>query len=70
VCLPMAARRVIPNPCPAHAAGVAAQQICRHARFINEDVLTRVAERQRLAPPASGGGDIRAPLFVGVYGFF
>ena len=68
--LPVTARRVIPNARPTRTAGVAAQQIRGHARFIDEDVLSRIANRQRPAPLASGRRDIRAPLFVGVYGFF
>ena len=68
--LPMTARRVIPNPGPAGTAGVAASQISGHARFVDEDVRSRVVKRQRLSPPPSGGGDVRSTLFVGVYGFF
>ncbi len=68
--LPVAAWRVIPNARPTRTAGVAAQQIRGHARFIDEDVLSRIADRQRPAPLASGRRDIRAPLFVGVYRFF
>jgi hypothetical protein len=64
----MAARRVIPNARPAQAARVAAQQVGGDAGFINDDVLSRVVERQRLAPPPPGDRDIRATLFVGVYG--
>jgi len=52
------------------ASGVATQQIRRDARFIDEDVLRRIVERQRVCPLAPCGGDIRATLFVGVYGFF
>ena len=68
--LPMAARRVIANAGPAQAAGVATKQIRGHARFVDEDVLARIAERQRGAPLPSRRGDIRPTLFVGVYGFF
>lgn len=67
---PVAARRVIPDARAAKTPGVAAQQIRGHARFINEDVLARIAEGQRLAPLPPAGCDIRATLFVGVYGFF
>jgi hypothetical protein len=61
---------VIPNARPAKAAGIAAQQIGGHARFVHKDVLARLMERLRLAPLPAIGGDIRSPLFVGVYGFF
>ena len=68
--LPVATRRVIANARAAQAAGVAADEIRGHARFVDEDILARVAEWQRLMPPAPGGRDIRPTLFVGVYGFF
>jgi hypothetical protein len=61
---------VISDARAAQAAGVPAQEIRGHARFVDEDVLSRIVERQRLTPPAPGGRDIRATLFVGVYGFF
>ena len=41
----MAARCVIANARPAKAAGIAAQEISRDARFVDEDVLPRVAQR-------------------------
>ena len=68
--LPVAARRVIPNARPAKASGVAAQQIGGHARFVDEDVLSRLTKRLGLAPLTASGRDIRSTLFVGVYGFF
>jgi hypothetical protein len=68
--LPVAARRVIGDARPARAARIAPQQIRRHAGLIDEDVLARLVEGQRLGPPAAGGRDIRPTLFVGVYGFF
>jgi hypothetical protein len=68
--LPVTAGRVIRDARPAKTAGVAAQQIRGHPGFIDEDVLARVVERQRLAPPTPRRGDIRATLFVGVYGLF
>ena len=68
--LPVAARRVIAQ---AHAAGtppVAAQEIRRDARFVDEDVGARVVQRLGVLPPAAGGGDVRPSLLVGVYRFF
>jgi len=68
--LPVAARRVIGDPGPAQAAGVAAEEIRGHARFVDADVPRRVVERERLSPLAPGGRDVGTPLFVGVYRFF
>jgi hypothetical protein len=68
--LPMPARRVIAEAHAAGAAAIAAQQIGRHARFIDEDVGPRVVERLRGVPLATGRRDVRPALFVGVYGFF
>jgi hypothetical protein len=68
--LPVAARCVIANARPPRTARVATQQVCRHTRFIDEDVLARIVERERLVPLAPGGRDIRPTLLVGVYGFF
>jgi hypothetical protein len=66
----MAAGRVIRNAHPARTSGVATQQIRGDAGFIDEDVLAGIVERQRDPPLTAGGGDVRATLFVGVYGFF
>lgn len=68
--LPMAARRVVAQPQSPKAPPVAAQQVGRDARFIDEDVLAGIVERQPVLPPAPRGRNIRAPLFVGVYRFF
>ena len=68
--LPVAARRVIRDAGAARAARVATEQIRRDARFIHEDVLTSIVERQRLTPLPPGGCDVRSTLFVGVYRFF
>ena len=68
--LPVAARRVIAQ---AHATGtapVAAQEIRRDARFIDEDVAARVVQGLGVLPPAASGGDVRPSLLVGVYRFF
>jgi hypothetical protein len=61
---------VIRDAIAPRAARVAPQQIRCHARFIDEDVLRRIVERQRARPLAPFGGDIRTTLFVGVYGCF
>jgi len=68
--LPMAARRVIAQPDAAETATIAAQQIGGDAAFIDEDILPGVAQRQPVAPAAPLSGDVRSPLFVGVYRFF
>lgn len=70
VCLPVPARRVIPEACAARTAAIATQEVGRDARFINEDVGARVVQRLRGVPLAPGGRDVRPALFVGVYGFF
>jgi hypothetical protein len=68
--LPMAARRVIAETHAARTAAIAAQQIGRYPRFIDEDERASVVQRLRGVPPATGGRDVRSALFVGVYGFF
>lgn len=68
--LPMAARCVIPQPQAARAAAVAAQQIGGDARLVEKDIAARIVQGQRVLPPATRGGNIRATLFVGVYRFF
>ena len=68
--LPVSAGRVIAEPQAAWAAAVAPQQIGRHAGFVEKDEMPGIAERLRLLPVAAGRGDVRATLFVGVYGFF
>jgi hypothetical protein len=68
--LPVAAGRVIRDARAAWTARVAAQQIRGDTGFIDKDVLAGIAERQRRPPLPTGGGDVRSPLFVGVYGFF
>lgn len=69
VCLPMAAGRVVVQPDAARAAAVAAQQVGRHAAFIEKHILAYVAQWLPGLPLPPGGGDIRPALFVGVYGF-
>jgi hypothetical protein len=57
----------------AGAAGtpaVAAQQVGGDAAFVEKHILTRVVKREPVTPVAPLGRHVRAPLFVGVYGFF
>ena len=68
--LPVAAGRVVAEPGAAGTSPVAAQQIGRHAAFVEEDVLAHVAQRLPRAPLAARRRDIRPTLLVGVYGFF
>ena len=68
--LPVAAGRVIVKPLPAWTAAVAAQEIRRHATFIQEHILAHVADRQPVIPPATLRDHVRPALLVGVYGFF
>jgi hypothetical protein len=66
----MTARCVIRDPVPPWATRVATQEIGGDARFVDEHVLGRIVQRPGIPPLASRGGDIRATLFIGVYGFF
>ena len=66
----MPARRVITQPLAARATTVPTEQVGRHATFIKEDVLARIAEREPRMPSVPGRHHVRPPLFVGVYGFF
>jgi hypothetical protein len=68
--LPVAARREIASTGPARAARIAPQQVGRHARLVDEDVLPRIVQRQPRLPAAPRRRDISAPLLVGVYRFF
>jgi hypothetical protein len=68
--LPMATRRVVMEPGATRTPAIATQQIGRHPALIEEDVLAGVTQRQPRAPPPAVRGDVRAPLLVGVYGFF
>jgi hypothetical protein len=61
---------VIAQPHAAETAPIPAQQIGRHAAFIDEHVSRGVAQRQPVAPAAPLSRDVRPSLFVGVYGFF
>jgi hypothetical protein len=66
----VSAGRVIAEPQATWAAAVAPQQIGRDARFVEKDEVPGIAQRLRILPVAAGRGDVRAALFVGVYGFF
>ena len=68
--LPVTEGRVIPHAEPAGAAAITAQEIGRHAGFVEEDVLPSVTYRQPVLPPSACRRDVRASLFVGVYRFF
>lgn len=68
--LPVAARRVIVEARAAGTAAIPPQQIGGDAALIQKDVLPDIAQRLPVAPLATGRGDIRAPLFVGVQSFF
>jgi hypothetical protein len=62
--------RVITEAEPAGTPAIAAQQIGRDARLIDEDVAPRVVQTQGVLPLAPDRGDISASLFVGEYRFF
>jgi hypothetical protein len=68
--LPVPARRVIADPQATGTARVAAKQIGGDPRFVDEDVVARVAQRQPVLPASPRRRDISAALFVGVYRFF
>jgi hypothetical protein len=70
VCLPVAVRRVIAQAHASRTPTVAAQEIRRDARFIDEDVGARIVQWLRVLPLATRRGHVRASLFVGVYRFF
>jgi hypothetical protein len=68
--LPVPTRRVVAQPQASRAPAVAPEQIGGDARFVDEDVATRIVEPLGVLPVPAAGGDVRPPLFVGVYGFF
>ncbi len=68
--LPVAARRVVMQPCAAGAAPVAAQQVGGDPRFVDEDIGPRIVQGLGVPPASTGGDDVRPALFVGVYRFF
>jgi hypothetical protein len=68
--LPVPARGVVAEAHAARTPAIPAQQICGDPGFVDDDVAARIVERLRVLPPPPGGGDISAPLFVGVYRFF
>jgi hypothetical protein len=55
---------------PARTAAVPTEEIRRHAALIEKHVLGGIVEGQSLPPPPTLRSDVRAPLFVGVHGFF
>jgi len=68
--LPVAARRVITETRADGTSAVAAQQIRRHAAFIEKQIVAGIAERLPGPPLPARGGNVRPALFVGVYRFF
>ena len=68
--LPVAAGRVICDARAPGAARVPTQQVGGNARLIHEHIAAGIVERERRTPSTARGGDLRSPLFVGVYGFF
>jgi hypothetical protein len=68
--LPVTARRVIVEARAPETPPIATKEVGRDATFIEKDVLTRIAKRQPISPPAAVRGDVSAPLLVGVDRFF
>jgi hypothetical protein len=68
--LPVSAGGVIAEPRAPRAPAVPAEQVGRHAAFIEKDILTDIAKGLRVAPPSTLSRDVGAALLVGVYGFF
>lgn len=68
--LPVAAGCVIRDARASRTAGIAAKQVRGDTRFIDEDILAGIVKWEPIPPTTTSGGDIRTPLFVGVYGFF
>ena len=66
----MTARRVIVQTRAARTAPVAAQQVRRYPTLVEEDVLPGIVQRLDVPPLPTLRGDVSAPLFVGVNGFF
>jgi hypothetical protein len=64
------ARRVIMDARAAQTPSEPPQQVRRHPTFIEKPILTHVAQRLPEPPLAPFGGDVGAPLFIGVDGFF
>ena len=70
LCVPVTTGCVVMEADAAGTSAVPAQQIRRHAAFIDKDILTRIAEREPRSPLPPLRRDISPSLFVGVYGFF
>ena len=68
--LPVAAWRVIRRARAPRAPRKAPQQIRGDTRLVHKDVVAGIMKRHHLAPLPPRGGDVRAPLFAGVYRFF
>jgi hypothetical protein len=68
--LPVTARRVIAEPQAARTAPIPPQEIRRDPGFVQEDVLSGIAERQPVLPAATCRRDVRPALFVRVDRFF
>ena len=58
------------SACAARTAAVAAQEIRRHATFIEEHVVRHVVQGLRVLPVAARVRDVRATLLGGVDGCF
>lgn len=67
---PVAIGGVIVQAMAAQTPAIPPQEIGRHPTLVDEDPLAHVAQRQPRAPLPALSGDVRAPLFVGVYRFF
>jgi hypothetical protein len=68
--VPVTAGRVITDAGPTRTPTIAAQQIRGDATLIEEHVLPHIAEWLPGAPSATLRGDVGAPLFIRVNGFF
>lgn len=68
--LPVAARRVVAEAQATGTAPITTQDVRGNAGLIDEDIAPRVVYGLDVSPVPSRRGDIRTPLFVGVYRFF
>ena len=69
-CLPARHRRVVMDADPVRAAAIAAQQIRRDARFIEEDQARGIKRRCCALPLLSSCGDVGSIVFGRAYRFF
>ena len=58
------------RPRAARTPAVPPEEIGRHAALIEKHVVRGIVQREVVAPALPLGGDVRAPLFVRVNGFF